>query len=368
MVGSAFDRRVEIARHVVVEHRHVAGALHVRLAAQRVDAAARLADVAEQELQDRERPDPLHAGRVLRHPERVEDGPRPVLRHRLRDLLDLIGRNAGDPLAHLQRVARDEGLQAREDAVRVVQALGDARLALRVELVSPGLRVVLVVLRVEPAEDAVLEVERLVAQEEGVGVGDDVVLVVQLVDDDVVDHRVLERRVGAGPDARVDVGRRRGPGESRIDVDDLRAVLLGLPDPLEGHGVVLGDVAAFHQDRLAVLQVDPVVGHRSPTERGPQTGDRGAMSKSGLVLDVGQAEQPGRLLEEVALLVRVLRAAHEADRVGAIDRAPPCRRPSRWRSRSRRASSGSSARPARSRRPRRCPPSGRCPAPGSAAS
>ena len=56
-----------------------------------------------------------------------------------------------DPLAHLQRVARDEGLQAREDAVRVVQALGDARLALRVELVSPVLGVVLVVLGVVAA-------------------------------------------------------------------------------------------------------------------------------------------------------------------------------------------------------------------------
>ena len=52
------------------------------------------------------------------------------------------------------------------------------------------------------------------------------------------------------------------------------------------------------------------------------------MSKPGLVLDVRQAEQPGRLLKEVALLVRVLRAAHEADRVGAIDRhlcVPPLR-------------------------------------------
>ena len=182
------------------------------------------------------------------------------------------------------------------------------------------LRVVFVVIRVESAEHAVLEVERLVAEEEGVRVGDDVILVVELVDDDVVDHRVLERCVGAGPDARVHVGRRRGSGVARIDVDDLRAVFLGLPNPLEGHGVVLGDVAAFHQDRLAVLQVDPVVGHRSSTERGPQTGDRGAMSKPGLVLDVDQAEQPGRFLEEVALLVGVLRAAHEADRVGPIDR------------------------------------------------
>ena len=83
--------------------------------------------------------------------------------------------------------------------------------------------------------------------------------------------------------------------------------------------MVLGDVAAFHQDRLAVLQVDPVIGHRAPAERGPQTGDRGAMSKPGLVLDVPHTEQAGRLLKEVALLVGVLRAAHESHRISAID-------------------------------------------------
>jgi hypothetical protein len=38
-------------------------------------------------------------------------------------------------------------------------------------------------------------------------------------------------------------------------VHDLRPVLVCLPNPLEGHGVVFGHVAAFHQDRLAVLEV-----------------------------------------------------------------------------------------------------------------
>jgi hypothetical protein len=43
------------------------------------------------------------------------------------------------------------------------------------------------------------------------------------------------------------------------------------------------------------------------------------MSKSGLMLDVDGAEQARRLLEQVALLVRVLRATHEREGVGAID-------------------------------------------------
>ncbi len=44
------------------------------------------------------------------------------------------------------------------------------------------------------------------------------------------------------------------------------------------------------------------------------------MSKSGLVLDISQAEQPGRLLEEIAFLVGVLRATQETDRICPIDR------------------------------------------------
>ena len=43
------------------------------------------------------------------------------------------------------------------------------------------------------------------------------------------------------------------------------------------------------------------------------------MSKSGLMLDVSQAEQPCSFLEEIALFVRVLRATQEPDRVRPVD-------------------------------------------------
>src|SRR5438034_3168174 len=141
-----------------------------------------------------------------------------------------------------------------------------------------------------------------------------------LVHKDVVNYGVEKRSVGTGTNARVHVGRRRCPGESRVDVDDLRPVFLGLPDPLEGHGMVLCHIAALHQNRLAMLEVNPVVGHRPPPERSPQTGDRRAVSESGLVLDESGAEQARRFLEEVALLVGVLCAAHEGDRIRPVDR------------------------------------------------
>src|SRR5215469_10247627 len=102
-------------------------------------------------------------------------------------------------------------------------------------------------------------------------------------------------------------------------MDDLRTIFLGLPYPLEGHGMILCHVAAFHQNRLAMLQVNPVVRHRSPPECSPQTGDRRAMSKPGLMLDIYCAEQSCRFLEEVAFFIRVLGAPHERDGVGPVD-------------------------------------------------
>src|SRR5581483_2812914 len=100
----------------------------------------------------------------------------------------------------------------------------------------------------------------------------------------------------------------------------LRPVFLSLPDPLEGHGVILRDIASFHEDRLAMLQVDPMVGHRSSTERCPQTGDGRAVSKTSLMLDVDGAEQACGFLKEVTFLVGVLRASHERKTIRAIYR------------------------------------------------
>ena len=102
-------------------------------------------------------------------------------------------------------------------------------------------------------------------------------------------------------------------------MDDLRPIFLGLADPLVRHWMVLGDIAAFNQDGLAMLKINPMVGHRTPTERCPQTGDRWAVSKTSLVFDESRAKQACGFLEKVTLLIRVLCAAHERDRVGPVD-------------------------------------------------
>ena len=237
-----------------------------------------------------------------------------------RNLLNLGRRNAGDTLPHFGRVPRNERLKAHEDALRIIKARRDLRATAAVQLVPPSLCVVLVLLLIKSAEQPILEVECCVTQKERVGMGCNVVLVVQLVNENIVDHRVEKSCVGTWSDARVHVGRRGCSGEPRVDVDDGGPVLLGLPDPLVGHGVVLGHIAAFHQDRLAMLQVNPVVGHRPASKRCPQTGDRGAVSKSSLMFDESKAEKARRLLEQVTFFVGVLRAAHEGNCLGSVHR------------------------------------------------
>jgi hypothetical protein len=61
--------------------------------------------------------------------------------------------------------------------------------------------------------------------------------------------------------------------------------------------MVLRHIASFNQNRLAMLQIDPMVGHGAAPKCCPQTGDGGAMSKSRLMLDEGCAKQARCFLE-----------------------------------------------------------------------
>ena len=109
-------------------------ALDVGVAALGVHAAARPPHVAQQELEDRGRADELAAGRVMREPDRVDDGHHLVgpaaLADDLGDLEELLGRDAGDRGDHLRRVARVVLAQELEDRARVLElhvALGQRR-------------------------------------------------------------------------------------------------------------------------------------------------------------------------------------------------------------------------------------------------
>ncbi|OQA33892.1 MAG: hypothetical protein BWY57_00911 [Betaproteobacteria bacterium ADurb.Bin341] len=113
--------------------------------------------------------------------------------------------------------------------------------------------------------------------------------VIQLVFKDVIDNGVQKSDVRTWPDTRVDIRNQRRPVKARVDVDDDRAALLRLTDPLHRQHMIFGNIAAFNEEYLGVLHVRPVIRHRAAAKGGPQTGDRGAVSKSGLMLYVRSA-------------------------------------------------------------------------------
>ena len=118
----------EISRQSVVEPGHVGGALNIRMAAQRIHAAARSSDVAQQKLHHGGRANDLRSEGMLRPAHRVDDG-RDFLHvavfadrsKQVGGLQELVLGDAGNPLDHFRRVARILLLHQLEDAARMLQ-------------------------------------------------------------------------------------------------------------------------------------------------------------------------------------------------------------------------------------------------------
>ena len=98
---------------------------------------------------------------------------------------------------------------------------------------------------------------------------------VELVLDHVVDQSAEIGDIGAGADAQVHVRHRRRSRVARVGMDDLRAtartrtlcgIELRLDEPLKPDGVRLSRVGTVDEDEVGVLDVTPVVRHRSPSE------------------------------------------------------------------------------------------------------
>ena len=111
----------------VGDRAHVAAALHVVLAAQRVEAAAVLPDVPGQQRQVDEREDVVDRVVVLGDAERPADH-RPVgLREGVGQLADRLGRHAGLALGVFERVRLDAGAIGLEVRRRPLDELACGR-------------------------------------------------------------------------------------------------------------------------------------------------------------------------------------------------------------------------------------------------
>ena len=321
-------RHGEVARQRVIKGRDVRGTLDGSVTAQGEDATAGTAHVAEQQLEDGGGADDLHALGLVRPADRVAEGGgalrAAVLGQGVSHLVEQLGRDAAHLGHHLGRVLREVPLERLEDATRVLERFVARGLDLILALVLPALVLVEHLLLVPAREEArVLRRVLELGPEDvrRVGVMGDVLLEVKFVLQEVMDDPTHEGDVRAGADGHPEVRHRAGAGEARVDVDDHRAPLLGLHHPAETDRVGFGHGRTLDEDHVGVRQILEGRGGPAPTVSGPQTGDRGGVSYSGLV---GHADHPEarreKLLDEVVFLVVQRRPAEVGDVLAMVDR------------------------------------------------
>ena len=180
---------------------HVAGALDVVLATERVDTDSRSPNVAGEHREVSKRSDVIRTGRELGDAKAVDDHCVVGARVHLRDLLDPLGGDAGD------------------------------RLDIRVVLYG--------LLQIIKARGPVL----------------DELLVVEILLDDPVHDGVDQGDVRRGVVADVLVSQTRGWGVARIADDDGLARLLRLENPACSEWVRLDAVCADHEDEIGVSDI-----------------------------------------------------------------------------------------------------------------
>ncbi len=116
----------------------------------------------------------------------------------------------------------------------------------------------------------------------------------------IFDDAAEEGDVRSGAHRRVNIGYRAGAGETRIDVDDLGAVLnFGFHRPAEGDGMVFRHIGAHDDDAVGVGHAPGIEGCCAAAESGPQTGDARAVSYPCLILDGDDAQTAHEFLAQV---------------------------------------------------------------------
>ena len=193
--------------------------------------------------------------------------------------------------------------------------------ALVVELVIPARLVVAARVLVVAGEQPVLEAEAVLHDQAGIGIGAHVLVLDFVLLQQIADHAVQERDIGARTDRCVDIRNRRGAGKARIDHHQLGVVLdLRFDHPLETAWMRLGGIAAHDHHHIGILDVLPSVGHCTATECWGQTGHRRSVSDTRLIVEDQHPEGAGDLPSEVGRLVRRRGGRQHAGAEPAVDR------------------------------------------------
>src|SRR4030095_9680814 len=114
--------------------------------------------------------------------------------------------------------------------------------------ISPKRAIIATALRIITREKTVFEAVARADDPGGIGVLAYVLLLNAIMFDGIVDHAADEGDVGARAQFGEYVGDRAGAIETRIDVQDIGAALLGARQPVHRDGVIFRRISAHDQD------------------------------------------------------------------------------------------------------------------------
>ena len=193
---------------------HVAGALHVVLAAQRVDAAAFKADVSQEHLEVGAAHDVIDAAGMLGDPQGIDQHQGADRGQAAGDIDQHLHADAGNGRGPLRRILHDLGLQGLEAGAA----------------------------------------------------GFDILLIIEVFGDQHVHQAIEEGDVAADLNGHMDIGELGQLGAPRVDDDELRAVAHRVLQKGRGHGMGLGHIGADHEKHLGLGKIGEGIGHCPGTE------------------------------------------------------------------------------------------------------
>ncbi len=154
---------------------------------------------------------------------------------------------------------------------------------------------------------------------EALDVGLDVLLVVELLLDDDVQHGVEHRHVGAVLELHHLPGVALQRLTARVHHHELGAALGRLLEEGRGDRMVLGRVGADHDDQLGVLALVEGRGDGGGADAFEQRRHRRGVAQPRAVIDIVGAEAgANKLLEQIGLFVRALGRAEAGQRIGTV--------------------------------------------------
>ena len=86
-------------------------------------------------------------------------------------------------------------------------------------------------------------------------------------------------------------------------MNNLGAIILGAQDPLETHRMMLGGIASHDEDAVRILEIDPVIGHCTASERLCQSRNSSAVSNTCLMIKMDESQPPYGLVHHGTFFV-----------------------------------------------------------------